>query len=61
MSGAVDVIRALREGMTAGNAGKPPTACPYAPDAKTPQEQAKARMWLRGYDKARPLPVDYSS
>jgi hypothetical protein len=61
MSGAVDAIRAFRAGQAAGKADKPATVCPHDPDAATPQEQALARMWLRGYDRARPMPVDYST
>lgn len=57
MSGAVDAIRAYRAGMAAGQADQPATACPHDPAAATPQEQALARMWLRGYDKARPMKV----
>lgn len=60
MSGAVDAVRALRDGEAAGKAGEPVTTCPHDPDAEAPQEQALARMWLRGYDRARPMPVDYS-
>lgn len=60
MSGMVDAIKAYQDGKAAGAAGRKATACPFKPDAATPQEQALARMWLRGYDKTQPMPVDYS-
>lgn len=55
MSGAVDAVRAYRDGKAAGRDNRPVTACPYDPVARTPQEQALARLWLRGYDQARPM------
>lgn len=57
---ATDMVRAHRQGRAAAEAGQPATTCPYDLDAKTSHEQAQARMWLRGYDKVNPFPVDYS-
>lgn len=54
------MVRAHAEGQTAAQEGLPATACPYKPDGETSVEQAQARMWLRGYEKIKPLPVDYS-
>lgn len=57
---ATTMVRAHRQGRAAAQAGQPLTACPHNVDADTPQERALARMWLRGYDRVNPFPVDYS-
>lgn len=58
---ALPMVRAHAEGQKAAKAGTPMSACPYDRNAESAVEQAKARMWLRGYDKIRPFPVDYSA
>ncbi|CNE45186.1 Uncharacterised protein [Mycobacterium tuberculosis] len=55
-----DCVRAVVAGRVAARAGKAVTACPYDPDGETPQERALARLWIRGYDRERPAPIDYS-
>lgn len=59
-TGAVDAVRAHRAGRAAAQAGQPATACPYDPQADTAEVRVLAKMWLRGYDRANPMPVDYS-
>jgi hypothetical protein len=54
------MILAQLEGQRAAHEGRPATACPYDPAAEDPVTRARARLWLRGYDKVNPLPVDYS-
>lgn len=57
---ALDDVRALIAGRKAAQDGEPATACPHRLDSDDPVERAHARLWLRGYDRARPLQVDYS-
>lgn len=57
---AADCARALTAGRTAARANEPVTACPYDPNGESPQERALARLWIRGYDRERPAPIDYS-
>lgn len=57
---ALPMLRALAAGQAAGAAGEPITACPYDPEGDTSVERAQARMWLRGYARARPDTIDYS-
>ncbi|TDD24995.1 hypothetical protein E1287_37680 [Actinomadura sp. KC06] len=55
-----DAVRAVTAGRVAARNNEPATACPHDPNAKTPQERALARLWLRGYDRENPLNIDYS-
>jgi hypothetical protein len=57
---AADCVRAVMAGRVAARDNEPVTACPHDPNAATPQERALARLWLRGYDREKPAPVDYS-
>lgn len=57
---AARMVRVLVEGQQAADRGDPATACPYDPNSDDPVDRARARLWLRGYDRVRPLPVDYS-
>ena len=57
---AADCVRAVTAGRAAARNAEPVTACPHNPSAETPQERALARLWLRGYDRERPLDIDYS-
>lgn len=56
---AVAVMRAYREGMAAATLDQPPRS-PYDPESEDAVTRAQALMWVRGYDKIRPAPVDYS-
>lgn len=60
LAAAAVMVRAHRAGQDAAREGRDITACPYDLNAADSREQAKARMWLRGYDKVNPFPVDYS-
>ncbi|MFD7716184.1 Rmf/CrpP fold protein [Streptomyces sp. NPDC059814] len=46
-----DLVRALRAGIDAGLATSPVSACPY------PRGDLRRSAWVRGYAKARALPV----
>lgn len=50
MTDRVELVRAIKEGATAGRERQPVTACPY------PAGDLLRSAWLRGYSKARPLP-----
>lgn len=60
LAAALPMLRALAAGQAAGANGEPITACPYRVDADRSVERAQARMWLRGYARARPDTIDYS-
>jgi hypothetical protein len=57
---ALVMVAAHRAGQKAARDGQPMTALPYDQDAEDPRERARARMWLRGYDRVNPTPIDYS-
>lgn len=57
---ALPMLRAYVAGRVAGRERQPVTACPYDFDAPTAVERAQARMWIRGYDRENPMPIDYS-
>lgn len=60
LAAAMRMVSALVDGQRAAERGEPATACPYDPDATDPVTRARARLWLRGYDRVNPIPVDYS-
>lgn len=60
MSALGDIVAALRAGAEAAQAGRPLKSCPWSPNAATASERAQARAWFRGYDRHRPVPVDFS-
>lgn len=63
LAGAVVMWRAHIEGQQAARDGLRATACPYNPFAEGVEgavERAQARMWIRGYDRVNPAPIDYS-
>jgi hypothetical protein len=60
MSPALAMTRALLAGEQAARYGQPLTVCPHRTDADTARERVLATMWLRGYARNSPLPVDFS-
>ncbi|MBA9003672.1 Rmf/CrpP fold protein [Thermomonospora cellulosilytica] len=58
---AMRLVLAHAEGRRAASEGRAMSSCPYDRHADDPITRAKARMWLRGYDRVAPFPVDYSS
>ncbi|NML50546.1 hypothetical protein HHL19_12835 [Streptomyces sp. R302] len=49
MGAREDITRAVLEGRTAAQEGRPPSACPY------PRTSVLRTAWIRGYAAARPV------
>ncbi len=47
------------DGQRAAREGRPATVCPHDPASPDAVTRVKARMWLRGYDRVNPMPIDY--
>lgn len=50
--GRAELVRILRSGRKAGQAGRPATACPYSP-AGDRDERLRAAAWVRGWVRSR--------
>lgn len=60
MSALGTVTRAMAAGAEAAKAGQPLTANPWRASSTDVQERVQARMWFRGYDRHKPLAVDFT-
>lgn len=60
MSALPKVTAALQAGADAAKAGQPLTANPWRASAQDVDERIQAKMWFRGYDRHKPLAVDFT-
>lgn len=60
LAAALVMLRAHVAGQRAALDGQPATVCPYDPYAADAVTRVQARMWIRGYDRINPMPIDYT-
>lgn len=53
------IVAALRDGDRAARAGEARTACPYRLGTGDRMEDLLVALWLRAYDRASPMPVEF--